>query len=220
MGDFGCFSFYVTKNVATGEGGMVIAKNEAQAARIKTLALHGLSKDAWKRFSDEGYKHYYVTEAGFKSNMMDLQAAIGLHQLARVEANWTKREALWAYYNEVLGELPLTRPASPEPNTRHGYHLFTILIDERASGISRDAFLEAMNQRRIGTGVHYLSIPEHPYYRQRFDWTPEAYPNAMRIGRQTVSLPFSAKVTQAEAVRVVDAVRQLVAMPARFRKAA
>ncbi len=88
FGDFGCFSFYVTKNVVTGEGGMVLASREEDAARIKILALHGMSKDAWKRFSDEGYKHYYVTECGYKYNMTDLQAALGIHQLARVERNW------------------------------------------------------------------------------------------------------------------------------------
>ncbi|MCZ6836569.1 MAG: DegT/DnrJ/EryC1/StrS family aminotransferase [Planctomycetota bacterium] len=220
MGDFGCFSFYVTKNVATGEGGMVIARNEEQAARIKTLALHGLSRDAWKRFSDEGYKHYHVTEAGFKCNMMDLQAAIGLHQLARVEENWTKRESLWAFYQEALADLPITKPAQPDANTKHGLHLYTILIDERVAGISRDAFLDSMNRKRIGTGVHYLSIPEHPYYQDRFDWEPHEFPNANRIGSQTVSLPFSAKVTQAEATRVVDAVRQFVASPVQHKRAA
>lgn len=99
FGQFGCFSFYVTKNVVTGEGGMVLAKDEAMAGRIKTLGLHGMSADAWKRFSDEGYKHYLVTEAGFKYNMMDIQAAIGLHQLARVEENWKRRSAIWAAYD-------------------------------------------------------------------------------------------------------------------------
>ena len=211
LGDLGCFSFYVTKNVSTGEGGMVITDNEEWANRIKRLALHGLSRDAWKRYSDEGYKHYYVGEAGFKYNMMDIQAALGIHQLARVEKNWQKRKVLWDYYQQELAGLPVTLPAEPESDTKHGYHLFTLLIDELQSGISRDGFLEAMNERGIGTGVHYLSVPEHPYYQKRFDWRPEYYPNAVRIGRQTVSLPFSAKLSDAEAQRVVCSVRGTLA---------
>ena len=97
FGDFGCFSFYVTKNVITGEGGMVLTGSEEAAARIKILALHGMTKDAWNRFSDDGYRHYQVVELGFKYNMMDLQAAIGIHQLARVEDNWTRRREIFGY---------------------------------------------------------------------------------------------------------------------------
>ncbi|RMG89607.1 MAG: DegT/DnrJ/EryC1/StrS family aminotransferase, partial [Chloroflexi bacterium] len=193
IGDFGCFSFYVTKNVITGEGGMIIAQNEAQIARAKVLALHGMSKDAWRRFSDEGYKHYYVTECGFKYNMMDIQAAIGIHQLARVEANWQRRQEIWQMYQQAFADLPVGRPAEPEPDTRHAYHLYTLLIDESRCGLSRDTFLEAMTAHNIGVGVHYLSIPEHPFYQERFGWRPEAYPHAMKIGRQTVSLPLSPK---------------------------
>jgi dTDP-4-amino-4,6-dideoxygalactose transaminase len=207
FGDFGCLSFYVTKNVVTGEGGMVLTPSEANAARIKTLALHGMSKDAWKRFSDEGYKHYYVTECGFKYNMMDIQAAIGLHQLARVEENWKHRCAVWQAYNQALAHLPITRPADPAPQTRHAHHLFTILVDADRCGVSRDEFLNRMHGHNIGTGVHYLSIPEHPYYQQRFGWDPDAWPNARDIGRTTVSLPLSARLSDRDVQDVIEAVR-------------
>lgn len=210
FGDFGCFSFYATKNVTTGEGGMVLTRSEEDLARIKMLALHGMSKDAWKRFSDEGYKHYFVVETGFKYNMMDLQAALGIHQLRRVESNWKRREKIWQSYNEAFADLPLTLPAEPEPETRHAYHLYTILVDEARAEISRDAFLEGMTARNIGVGVHYLSIPEHPVYQEKFGWRPEDYPNAMRIGRQTVSLPLSAKLTDEEVSRVIVAVKSTV----------
>jgi dTDP-4-amino-4,6-dideoxygalactose transaminase len=210
FGDFGCFSFYATKNVTTGEGGMVLARSEEDLARIKMLALHGMSKDAWKRFSDEGYKHYFVVENGFKYNMMDLQAALGIHQLRRVEVNWKRREDVWQRYNEAFANLPLTLPADPEPDTRHAYHLYTVLIDERRAGISRDQFLKTMTANDIGVGVHYLSIPEHPVYQEKFGWRPEDYPHAMRTGRQTVSLPLSAKLTDGEVARVIEAVRQAV----------
>ena len=106
FGEFGCFSFYVTKNITTGEGGMVVAKSEADIERIKILALHGMTKDAWHRFGDEGYKHYQVVEAGFKYNMMDLQAALGIHQLRRIESSWRRREEIWNRYQQAFGHLP------------------------------------------------------------------------------------------------------------------
>jgi len=210
FGDFGCFSFYVTKNIVTGEGGMVLTRSAEDAARIKALALHGMSRDAWRRFSDEGYKHYFVMECGFKYNMMDLQAAIGIHQLKRVESYWKRRQQIWQRYNEAFADLPIGLPAEEEPGTRHAYHLYTILIDEKKCGISRDAFLNAMTAHNIGVGVHYLSIPEHPYYQETFGWRPEDYPNAMRTGRQTVSLPLSAKLTNEDVEDVIKAVRNVI----------
>ena len=210
FGDFGCFSFYVTKNVVTGEGGMVLARDEEDAARIKMLALHGMSRDAWKRFGDEGHKHYFVVECGYKYNMMDIQAAIGLHQLNRVEENWLHREQIWQQYQAAFADLPLGLPAPPEEGTRHAFHLYTILVDKTKTGISRDAFLDAMTAENIGVGVHYLSIPEHPYYQQTFGWRPEDFPNAMRIGRQTVSLPLSAKLTEQDVADVVTAVKKVL----------
>lgn len=209
FGDFGCFSFYVTKNVVTGEGGMILGRSEEQIARARMLALHGMSKDAWHRFGDKGYKHYQVVECGFKYNMMDLQAAIGIHQLARVERSWERRQQLWRRYDEAFAGLPIGLPAAPEAGTRHGYHLYTVMLDAQRCGISRDDFLEAMNAKRIGTGVHYLSVPEHPYYQDRFGWRPEQWPHAMRIGRQTASLPLSPAMSDADAERVIEAVTEI-----------
>jgi dTDP-4-amino-4,6-dideoxygalactose transaminase len=213
FGDFGCFSFYVTKNVVTGEGGMVLAKQEEDIARIKVLGLHGMSKDAWKRFSDEGYKHYQVVECGFKYNMMDLQAAIGIHQLKRVEPYWRRRKQIWERYDQSLAGLPLTPPAEPAPDTRHAYHLYTIMVDEKRARVSRDAFLDAMTANNIGVGVHYLSIPEHPYYRERFGWRTEDYSNAREVGRQTVSLPLSARLADVDVEDVIRGVRLSLKSP-------
>jgi len=209
FGDFGCFSFYVTKNVVTGEGGMILPRREADASRLKVLALHGMSKDAWRRFGDEGYKHYYVVECGHKYNMMDLQAALGIHQLARVEANWLRRERVWRLYNDGLAPAPVTLPAASETDTRHAYHLYTVLVNDDAR-VSRDELLDAMTQHGIGVGVHYLSIPEHPFYQETYGWRPEDYPNAMRIGRQTVSLPLSAKLTERDVEDVITAVHRVL----------
>jgi dTDP-4-amino-4,6-dideoxygalactose transaminase len=207
FGDFGCFSFYVTKNVATGEGGMILAKREEDANRLKALALHGMSKDAWKRFGDDGYKHYEVVECGYKYNMMDLQAAIGIHQLARVEANWQQRREIWTHYLDEFADLPVTLPAPPEPNTRHGYHLFTILIDPERCGVTRDQILARMTEAYVGVGVHYRSIVEHTYYRQRFGWKAHDYPHSWHIGQQTLSVPLSAALSDTDVRDVVNTVR-------------
>jgi len=207
FGDFGCFSFYATKNVVTGEGGMVLARREEDAARIKVLGLHGMSKDAWKRFSDDGYKHYQVVECGFKYNMMDLQAAIGIHQLQRVDEYWVRRQEIWGRYNAAFADLPIGLPAHPEPDTRHAYHLYTLLIDKRRLGISRDDFLNLMATRNIGVGVHYQSLTQHPYYQETLGWRPEDCPEAARIGSQIVSIPISAKLRDEDVEDVIREVR-------------
>ena len=210
MGDFGCFSFYATKNIATGEGGMLVSNNEEYQKRVKILSLHGMSHDAWKRFSDDGYKHYSIVEAGFKYNMMDIQAAIGIHQLSRVNEFWERRHQIWNTYNRHFSQLPIGIPLVPAANTRHGYHLYTILIDEAKTGIARDEFLARMQTKKIGVGVHYLSIPEHPYYQKTFGWRPEDFPSAARIGRQTVSLPLSPKLSDEDVEDVILAVRDIL----------
>jgi dTDP-4-amino-4,6-dideoxygalactose transaminase len=210
IGDFGCFSFYSTKNIVTGEGGLVIAQNAPHIDRIKVLGLHGMSKDAWKRFSDEGFKHYAVVEAGFKYNMMDLQAAIGIHQLKRVDTYWKRREAVWNRYQESFRKLPLGLPAPVEAHTRHAYHLYTVLVDGARAGIGRDAFLDAMTRAKIGVGVHYRSIPEHPYYQTTFGWRPEEYPHAWKVGEQTVSLPMSPNLSDDDVADVIGTVTELL----------
>jgi dTDP-4-amino-4,6-dideoxygalactose transaminase len=207
VGDFGCFSFYATKNVTTGEGGMVLALDAPTLGRVRRLALHGLSKDAWKRFSDEGYKHYEVTEPGFKYNMMDVQAALGLWQLRRVEENWRRREAIWQRYLRELPGLPLRLPAPADAWGRHALHLFTVQVGDD-SPIGRDRFIDALTREGIGVGVHYNSIPTHPYYQHTYGWRPEDYPHSHRIGRQTVSLPLSADLSDEEQRRVIAAVRR------------
>jgi len=211
FGDFGCFSFYATKNIATGEGGMVITRRPEELARIRRLSLHGLSRDAWKRFSAEGYRHYQAIEAGYKYNMMDIQAALGIAQLRKVEAFHCRRVAIWQQYQEALAGLPLALPADPEPGARHARHLYTVLVDEARAGISRDAFLDAMTTMNIGVGVHYLSVPEHPYYQKAFGWNPRDYPVAVRVGRQTVSLPLMPCMTDADVADVVAAVERTLA---------
>jgi dTDP-4-amino-4,6-dideoxygalactose transaminase len=210
FGSFGCFSFYVTKNMTTGEGGMILTTEEKHADRLKILALHGMSKDAWQRFSDAGYKHYYVVECGYKYNMMDIQAAIGIHQLRRIQKNWQCRKEIWATYQKEFAGLPLTLPAEPEEGTRHAYHLYTVLIDPKRTNLTRDQFIADMTTENIGVGVHYQSIPVHPYYQERFGWRLEDYPHSVRIGQQTVSLPLSPKLTDHDVADVIRAVHKVL----------
>ncbi|MQY77846.1 MAG: UDP-4-amino-4,6-dideoxy-N-acetyl-beta-L-altrosamine transaminase, partial [Bacteroidetes bacterium] len=198
--------FYVTKNIVTGEGGMVITDNEEYANQIKILGLHGMSKDAWKRFSDEGYKHYQVVYAGFKYNMMDLQAAIGIHQLPRVDRYWKGRQEIWNCYDEAFKDLAVFKLAPIEPNTRHAYHLYTLLLDIDNLKITRDEFLDEMTKRNIGVGVHYIALHLHPYYQKTFGYRRGDFPNAEWISDRTVSIPLSAKLMDEDVEDVIEAV--------------
>jgi len=208
MGELGAFSFYATKNLATGEGGMVTTADPARAARIKTLALHGLNADAWKRFSDQGFKHYEVTEPGFKYNMMDLQAALGIHQLARVERCWKRRCEIWDAYCEGLRGLPVFLPKAPDAGTRHAHHLFTLLLDLDRVTLARDEFLERMTSQKIGVGVHYRAVHLHPFYQERYGYRAGQFPAAEWISDRTVSLPLSPKLTDQDVRDVIQAVER------------
>jgi dTDP-4-amino-4,6-dideoxygalactose transaminase len=210
FGDFGVFSFYVTKNVVTGEGGMVVTSDEDAAARIKTLALHGLSADAWSRFSDEGYKHYEVVEPGFKYNMMDLQAALGVPQLARAETNLKRREEIWRRYDEAFADLPLRTPAAEASGTRHARHLYTVVLDLEHLSCTRDEVLLGLHRQNIGTGVHYRALHLHPYYRETGGYVHGDFPNAEWISDRTVSLPLSPKLTDDDVEDVIAAVGRIL----------
>lgn len=210
FGEIGCFSFYVTKNIVTGEGGMVITNNEDFANKIKILALHGMSKDAWKRFSDDGYKHYQVVCAGFKYNMMDIQAAIGIHQLQRVDRYWKRRREIWNRYNEAFKNLPVFTPAPIEPNTKHAHHLYALLLDINRLKITRDQFLDEMMKRNIGVGVHYIALHLHPYYQETFGYKRGDFSNAEWISDRTVSIPLSAKLTDEDIEDVTEVVVEII----------
>jgi dTDP-4-amino-4,6-dideoxygalactose transaminase len=205
FGDFGCFSFYVTKNVITVEGGMVVCHDPALAERITVAALHGMSKDAWMRYGDDGFVHYDVVEPGFKYNLTDLAAAFGIHQLARVERLWHRRQQLWDFYLRELADLPLVLPAPWPANVRHALHLFTCLVDDARTRVTRDQVLGRLHQLRIGAGVHYRAVHLLDYYRRTYGHQEGDLPNAEWIGARTFSIPFSAAVTDEDAADVVRA---------------
>ena len=204
-----CFSFYVTKNMTTGEGGMVTTNDADIAKKIKVCGLHGLSADAWSRFSDTGYKHYDVVFPGFKYNLTDMAASLGLVQLPKLEGWLARRAEIWARYDEAFADLPVLRPLPPEADTVHARHLYILQVEDRAP-VTRDQFMVEMHKRRIGTGVHYRALHAHPYYAQRFGFRPEQFPRAYQIGEHTVSIPLTPKLTDRDVDRVIDAVRGIL----------
>ena len=205
-----CFSFYATKNITTAEGGMVVSNNKELIDKIKVYALHGMSKDAWKRYKDDGYKHYQVIYPGFKYNMTDLQASLGLHQIKKIDRFNTRRNELWKLYTDNFKALPLILPARPEEDTVHAQHLFPVLIDQKRAGISRDEFMYELHKQGIGTGVHFVPVHLHQYYTDKFGFKAGDYPNAEYIGERTVSLPFSPKLSDADVKRVIKTVADIL----------
>jgi dTDP-4-amino-4,6-dideoxygalactose transaminase len=208
-GDVACFSFYTTKNVVTGEGGMAVTNDPALADRMRVLGLHGIDADAWKRFSSGGYRHYSCVAPGFKYNMMDLQAALGLHQLARVDQNLRLREAQWARYQDALQGVALDLPATAPASVRHARHLYTVRVRPDAP-LTRDELMSQLHERGIGTGVHYMPVHEHSYYRELLGSQEGVYPVASAIGRSTCSLPLGPGLSEDEQSRVIAALHEVL----------
>jgi dTDP-4-amino-4,6-dideoxygalactose transaminase len=204
--DFTCFSFYATKNLTTGEGGMLTTASDDGAAFARVAALHGMTRDAWARYAPGGSPHYDVVMPGYKYNMMDLQAAIGLQQLRGIDARLAHRDRLWQLYDEGLADLPLVRPAPIASGDRHARHLYTVLVEE-ASGWSRDALARSLTEDGITTSVHFRALHLQPYYAERFGLSRGMFPCAERVSDTILSLPFSAVLREDEVHRVVDALR-------------
>ena len=209
FGNLTAFSFYVTKNITTIEGGALVTDDPDVAAEVERLALHGLSLGAWQRFSDEGFRHYEVVRPGFKYNMTDVQASVGLHQLPRLDPWIERRALLWSRYDEMLAALPLETPPPAEPHTRHARHLYQVLVDP-SSPLSRDELLDGLTAHNIGAGVHYRGVHLHPYYRDRYRLSPGDFPVASSISERTLSLPLAPNVTEADQDDVVEALVELL----------
>jgi dTDP-4-amino-4,6-dideoxygalactose transaminase len=210
LGDFGCFSFYATKSLTTVEGGLVVARDPAVAARLKMLALHGMSADAWQRRNEEAFAHYEVLEPGFKYNLTDLAAAIGLHQLTGLELRWQRRQEIWRAYERELGALPLLRPAAPAAGTRHALHLYTCLVDDSRTAVSRDEVVSRLHALRIGAGVHYRPVHQHRWYQHRYGARTGRLPVAEWVGARTLSLPLSAGMSDGDVADVIRALRHIL----------
>jgi dTDP-4-amino-4,6-dideoxygalactose transaminase len=208
--DFTCFSFYATKNLTTGEGGMVTTACDAWAERLRIASLHGMSRGAWARYSRTGAARYDVVLPGFKYNMTDLQAAIGLHQLASLDRRHARREQIWRRYDAALADLPVERPAFVPAGDLHARHLYTILVDDTRSRHSRDSLQAAMRDCGVSTSVHFTALHLHAYYAERFGYRRGTFPVAESISDRTLSLPLSSGMTDAAVDRVVDVLPELL----------
>ncbi len=205
------FSFYATKNLSTGEGGMIATDDEEFAERCRSLSLHGISRDAWTRYTSSGSWHYQVMEAGFKANMTDLEAAIGIHQLAKIGAFTERRIAIADRYDEAFADL--TGVALPRrlPYGRHCFHLYPIQLQPGVAKIGRNEFIEGLRDRNIGTSVHFIPLHRHPLYSgPRFGYRREQFPVSDAIFEGLVSLPLYPKMTEDDVADVIAATRRLL----------
>lgn len=210
FGNFGCFSFYVTKNVVTGEGGMLVTDNDEQGERARILSLHGMSKDAYKRFSESGYKHYSVEYAGFKYNMTDMQASLGIPQLERLNINWERRQEIWNQYNDAFQDLPCITPSPVKSGTKHAFHLYTLLLNLDRLRVNRDTILDALAKENIGVGVHYLALHLQQFYRHTYNYHEGQFPIAEWISERTISIPLSPALSDEDVGDVIRAVRKVL----------
>lgn len=210
IADFTAFSFYSTKNLATGEGGMVTLASADHADWMRVAALHGLSRDAWARYAPGAQAQYDVVMPGYKYNMMDLQAALGLAQLARLGEMQAHRARLWERYESGLAHLPLVRPAPVPAGWTHARHLYTVLVDPARCGWTRDALQCALGREGIGTSVHFRALHLHSYYAQRFSLRRGMFPNAEYHSDHSLSLPFWSGMAVHDVDRVAETLDRLV----------
>ncbi len=204
-----CFSFYANKTITTGEGGMATTTDAELAQRMRLMSLHGLSHDAWGRYSGGGKWDYRILAPGFKYNLTDLAAAIGIHQLARAEAMRQEREAVARRLLEAFADVEELEVPATDENRIHSWHLFPIRLRLDRLAIDRNAFMEELKERGVGCSVHWRPLHLHPYYEETFGWRAEELPTATRVWETLVSLPIFPSMREAEIEHVVATVRDL-----------
>lgn len=206
------FSFHPNKNITTGEGGMVCTADEGLAEEISLLKFHGMSREAWKRFAASGTPNYDILLPGYKYNMMDIQAALGIHQLPKLDGFIDRRREIAEYYNrEFAGLEELALPAYAPYLQRHAWHLYTPLVRIEHLTIDRDRFMDELKKRNIGTGLHYKAIHHHAWYRENMPVPDSELPNASYASQRILSLPLFPRMTDQDAADVVEAVREAIA---------
>jgi dTDP-4-amino-4,6-dideoxygalactose transaminase len=210
ISDFTCFSFYATKTITTGEGGMICTDNDAYAERCRIMALHGISKDAWKRYTAEGSWYYEIIAPGYKYNLTDIAAGMGLAQLAKVERMWRRRREIAGRYNIAFGPQPALQLPHDRADCQHAWHLYMLRLNLDQLTIDRARFIEELKQRNIGSSVHFIPLHLHPYYRDTYGYQPEDFPVAYREFQREVSLPIYSKMSDQDVQDVIDAVLDIV----------
>ncbi len=213
FGDAGCFSFYSTKNLTTGEGGMIICDDKNFYKKIRVARLHGLSKDAWKRYLPESvnkkyYEHYDVTEIGYKYNMIDINAAMGIIQLKKLDKNWMIRKKLFYIYKKKLKNLPIKFQKIEFKNIKHAYHLFLLVVDKDKTNKNRNDLIKFLNLKGVGVGINYRTVTDMSIFRKKFNWNNRTCPNSKYLGDNTLSLPIHPKVQKKEALYICEKIRE------------
>jgi perosamine synthetase len=205
-----CFSFYATKAIATGEGGMLTTDDDTLAERCRIMALHGISQDAWKRYTAEESWYYEIVAPGFKYNMTDVAAAMGLAQLGKAERMWRRRAEIARRYNESFAGVPELQVPHDRDDCQHAWHLYMLRLRLGSLRIDRAQFVHQLKEHKIGASVHFIPLHLHPYYRETYGCQPEDFPVAHREYRREISLPIYSRMTDEDVQSVVDAVTGIV----------
>jgi perosamine synthetase len=208
IGDATCFSFYATKSITTGEGGMLTTDRDEIAGRVRVMRLHGIREDAWNRYASEGNWYYEIIAPGFKYNLTDIAAAMGLVQLKRAYAMLEKRRQIAYRYNDAFKDLPEVE--IPYTVENHAWHLYVIRLKTERLKIERNEFIEHLKMKGIGTSVHFIPLHMHPYYRNTYGYQPEDYPICHHVFKQIISLPIYSRMSSDDGLRVIKAVSEVI----------
>jgi dTDP-4-amino-4,6-dideoxygalactose transaminase len=210
LSDFTCFSFYATKTITTGEGGMICTDSDAWAERCRCMSIHGLSKDAWNRYTCEGSWYYEIHAPGFKYNMTDIAAAMGVAQLRRAQSMLARRVDIARRYNNAFELMPELQRATDQPDCQHAWHLYMLRLNLNRLKLNRAQFVEELKKRNIGASVHFIPLHVHPYYRETYGYKAEDFPVAYREYMREVSLPIYSKMSDQDVEDVIGAVTDIV----------
>jgi dTDP-4-amino-4,6-dideoxygalactose transaminase len=210
IGDITCFSFYATKTITTGEGGMATTENREWAEKMRVLSLHGINHDAWKRYSAEGSWYYEILCPGYKYNLTDVAASVGIEQLKKCSSFFEARKRIAEAYDDGFADLPEVVTPVCTPGVQHAWHLYVIQLELERLTIRRKQFVEELKKANIGTSVHFIPLHLHPYYREKFGYQPEDFANASSVFERIISLPIYPKMTGGDVGDVIGAVRSIV----------
>lgn len=209
LSDFTAFSFYATKTLATGEGGMITTNDDQWADRCRVMSLHGISKDAWKRYTSEGSWYYEIVAPGFKYNMTDVAAAMGLVQLSKLEQMNARRQEISCQYDAAFGAHAALETPYKSPDSTHPYHLYILRLNLPSLRIDRAAFINHLREANIGVSVHWIPLHMHPYYRETYGYHPEDFPVAFGEYQRIISLPIYSAMNDQDVADVISAVTQI-----------
>jgi len=211
LSEFTCFSFYATKTITTGEGGMICTDNDHWAERCRMMALHGISKDAWKRYTADGSWYYEIIAPGYKYNLTDIAAAMGLIQLRKAERMWQRRREIAQRYNAAFSALSQLQIPAEQSQSQHAWHLYMLRLNLEQLRFDRAQFFTELKRRNIGASVHFIPLHVHPYYRETYGYRPEDLPVAYREYQREISLPIYSKMSDGDVQDVIEAVTEVTA---------